>query len=179
MVKRGSKVLRKLDKIDKEIQSIKKAESKTIVEEKKIEKEEEKIEKAIFKLGRLTFKRQHFLELIRGTAGAFLGVGLGLNLLNLKNLATNLPWYNVIGILIFILTISSLLIYKNEKDYVKTEGKKIVFKRLVFLYIIALVVEFLALELFGGIPDTNEILIKMMIIGSYSAMAGAVSFSIV
>jgi hypothetical protein len=168
----------KLQKIEKEIQELKKIEKVAIREEKKIEEEEQKIEKAIFTLGNLTFKRKHILELIRGTAGAFLGVGLGMNLLNLKNLATNLPWINVLGILAFILTMSALLIYKNEKDFIKKEGKSIIIKRLCALYAIALAVELLALWLFGGIPESKELLIKMIIIGSYAATAGAVTFSI-
>jgi hypothetical protein len=177
--KDGTRVLMELRKIDAEVKDLKSAEKFVIHEEKKIENEQKKIESVIFKMGRLTFKRKHFLEIIRGAAGAFLGVGLGMNLLNLKNLATNLPWFNVVGILIFILTISSLLIYKTEKDFVKNEGKKIIFKRLIGLYLIALSVELIALWLFGGIPDSNQLLVKMIIIGSYSAMAGAVSFSIV
>lgn len=179
--KKGSRysVLGKLNKIDKEIRDIQRTEKKELEEERKIEEKEERMEKAIIRVGNLTFKRKHFLELIRGTAGAFLGVGLGINLLNLKNLATTLQWWNVIGILIFILIISSLLIYKNEKDFIKKEGKKVIFKRLFTLYLIALVVEFIALWLFGGIPSSISLLSKMIIIGSYSAMAGAVSFSIV
>jgi len=178
--KRGKKsVVKELDRLDKKVNELKSIEKRVISKENKIENEEKKIEQNLFKIGRLTFKRKHFLELIRGSAGAFLGVGLGMNLLNLKNLATNLPWFNVIGILLFILVISSLLIYKNEKDFVRAEGKKIIFKRLFTLYLIALLVEFISLWLFGGVPDSDALLVKMMIIGSYSAMAGAVSFSIV
>ena len=174
-----SEILKKLNKINKKVENIEQVERKNIRQEIKLENEQEKIEKAILKLGRFTFKREHFLEIVRGTAGAFLGVGLGMNLLNLKSLATSLPWINVFGILVFILIISSLLIYKNQKDFIKEEGKKVVFKKLIFLYLIVILVELIALTLFGGIPDEQLVLIKMLIIGSYSAMAGAVSFSIV
>jgi hypothetical protein len=177
--KKDNLVLKKLNNIEKEISSLKNTEKKTIKEEKKIETEQEKIEKTLLKLGKFTFKRKHFLEIVRGTAGSFLGVGIGMNLINLKNLSTNLPWLNVIGILVFILVISALLIYKNQKDFVKKEGKIIIFKRLFYLYLIALIVEFVALWLFGGIPSSVGLLIKMLIIGSYSAMAGAVSFSLI
>ncbi len=172
-------VLKKLDNIEKEVSSLKGTEKRAIKEEKKIEKQEDKIEKTLFKLGRLTFRRKHLLEVIRGTAGAFLGVGIGMNLINLKNLSTNLPWLNVIGILVFILVISSLLIYKNQKDFIKKEGKKVIFKKLIYLYLIALIVEFIAIWLFNSIPDSPVLLIKMLVIGSYSAMAGAVSFSLI
>ena len=174
-----SSVINELNKIDKEVKDLKKIEKSELSEDKKIEKEEEKMEKTLLSIGNMTFKRKHFLELIRGAAGAFLGVGLGMSLLNLKSLATSLPWWNVLGILLFILVISSLLIYKNDKDFIKREGKKALFRRLLTLYLITLLVEFIALWLFGGIPSSWSLLVKMIIIGSYSAMAGAVSFSIV
>ncbi len=190
MKKRSTKdtlalILRKVNRIEKELKGVEKVEKKVVAEERKIEKKEEqirkeeaRIERALFQIGKFTFKRKHLLELIRGTAGAFLGVGLGKSLLGLRSLADTLPWWNVIGILLFILIVSILLIYKSEHDYIQKEGSAIVWKKLVMLYSIALVVEFFALWLFGGIPGSAEALTKMMIIGSYSAMAGAVSFHI-
>lgn len=179
-------ILIKVNKIDKNLKGIKviektvlEEERKALAEEKVLEKEEKKIERALFQLGKFTFKRKHLLELIRGTAGAFLGVGLGKSLLSFSELAEFLPWGNVIGILVFILVISILLIYKNEHDYIQKEGVWIVWRKLGFLFLISLIVEFFALWLFGGLPTEPLILTKMMIIGSYPAMAGAVSFSIV
>ncbi len=180
------KISRRLGKIERELSTIERVEKKVEAEERlelkkqeEIRKEERKIERALFTLGKFTFKRKHLLELIRGTAGAFLGVGLGKSLLSFSGLAETLPWWNIIGIFIFILVVSTLLIYKNEHDYVQKEGISVVWKKLLFLYIIAFVVEFFALWLFGGIPGSGVILAKMMIIGSYPAMAGAVSFSII
>ena len=178
-------VLRKVRAIERELRGVEKIERKVEREERKMEKEqkeihkeEERIEHALFTLGKFTFKRKHMLELIRGTAGAFLGVGLGKSLLSVRDLALTLPWWNVIGILVFILVISILLIYKNEHDYIHKEGTSIIWKKLVFLYGISLMVEFFALWLFGGLPGTSGELTKTMIIGSYAAMAGSVSFSI-
>ncbi len=179
-------ILRKINRIEKELKGVEKIERKVereekqvMKEEKRIEEEEKKIERALVKLGKFTFKRKHLLEIIRGTAGAFLGVGLGKSLLSFNSLAESLPWWNVWGILVFILGISVLLIYKNEHDYIQKEGISIVWKKLVLLFGISLIVEFFALWLFGGLPADPVILTKMMIIGSYPAMAGAVSFSIV
>ncbi len=180
-----SLVLRRLTRIEKELKGVEKIEmrvdreeKKALKEQKKIQKEERKIERALFQIGKFTFKRKHLLEIIRGTAGAFLGVGLGKGLLSLTDLATSLPWFNIIGILVFILVISALLIYKNDHDYIHKEGIWVIWKKLAFLYAISLLVEFFALWLFGGIPASGVILGKTLIIGSYSAMAGAVSFSI-
>ena len=178
-------VLKKLGRIEKELKGIEKIEHRVereerqeLSEQKKIEKEERKIERALFQIGKFTFKRKHLLEIIRGTAGAFLGVGLGKGLLSLSDLAQTLGWLNIVGILLFILIISSLLIYKNEHDYIHKKGIFVIWKKLVFLYAISLFVEFFALWLFGGLPASSIVLGKMLIIGSYSAMAGAVSFSI-
>ena len=48
----------------------------------------------------------------------------------------------------------------------------------VLLYAISIAIEFFALWLFGSLPGTNIELIKWMILGSYAAMAGAVTFTI-
>jgi len=106
-------------------------------------------------------------------------VGLGRSLLNMEDLANNLSWWNIFGILLFILIISGLLIYKTEKDFVKKEGTGVIWRRLIALYLVALIVEFIALWLFSSLPSDPVILIKVLVIGSYAAMAGAVSFSLV
>lgn len=168
-----------LDRIERKLGSIKKEEDKILTEEKKIELDEEKVEKILFKIGRFEFKRKHVLELIRGTAGAFFGVGIGRNLLNLQDLAAKLPWWNVTGILLFVLFVSGLLIYKNEKNYVKQRGYGVVFRKLILLYVIAIAVELISLWLFKALPPEMAIIVKMLVIGSFAAMGGAVTFSIV
>ena len=174
MKKRGSSstVLRKLDKLNLKVDSIAREEKKIEREEKSVEskemaiqKEQEKVERVLFQIGNFTFRRRHLLELIRGTAGAFLGVGLGRILLNTEDLAQKLPWWNVMGIMCFILIISGLLIYKNEKSFVKKRGFGIILRRLLFLYVISLLVEFLSLWLFLAVPGSFVILVKVLIIG--------------
>lgn len=172
-------VLKKLDRIERKLGSIRQKEDRIMIEEKKLEHEEEKVEKILFNIGNFEFKRKHVLELIRGTAGAFFGVGIGRNLLNLQDLAAKLPWWNVLGILIFVLFVSGLLIYKNEKNYVKQKGYIVVFRKLILLYIIAIAVELISLWLFKALPPETAIIIKMLVIGSFAAMGGAVTFSIV
>lgn len=172
-------ILTKENKIESKLNTLQKEEQRVEKKEEKIEKEEQRIEKVLFQIGKFTFKRKHLMEVIRGTAGSFLGVGLGRSLLNMESLADTLQWWNVIGILLFILIISGLLIYKNEKDYIKKEGMQIVWRRLITLYLIALIVELIALWLFAALPGSNITLIKELIIGSYAAMAGSVSFSLI
>lgn len=180
------KISSKLNRMDSKLNKLEKVEERVETEEKvvekkevQIQKEEQKVENAIFRLGKFTFKRTHLMVLIKGTAGSFLGVGLGRSLLNMEELANKLPWWNIIGILFFILIISGLLIYKSEKETIKTEGLKIVWKRLITLYFLAILVEFIALLLFMSLPASSAALIKVLVIGSYAAMAGAVSFSLV
>ncbi len=172
--------------IEHELEEIERNEARLLKEEKKIEKregkilaEEKKIEKVLFKIGNFEFKKKHLLELIKGVAGAFLGVGIGRSILNLESLTEKLQWWNIVGILIFIISISWLLIYKNEKQYVQKHGFRLVWKKLVFLYIISLIIEYLALWLFASLPPDFATLVKVLVIGSYAAMAGAVSFSLI
>ncbi|MEK6950911.1 MAG: hypothetical protein AABX13_04275 [Nanoarchaeota archaeon] len=179
-------VLRQLNRIERKLGTLEREEEKVEREERSIEKkeaaiqkEQQKTERILFQLGQFTFKRKHLLELIRGTAGAFLGVGIGRNLLNLEELAGRLPWWNVFGILVFVLFISGLLIYKNEKDFIARKGYGVVWQKLILLYLIAALVELIALWLFKAVPGDFSTLIKMIIIGSYAAMGGAVTFTIV
>lgn len=172
--------------IHQELEEIERNEARLLKEEKKIERrekqilaEEKKIEKVLFKIGNFEFKKKHLLELIKGIAGAFLGVGLGRSILNLESITEKLQWWNIIGILVFIIGISWLLIYKNEKQYVQKHGFRLVWKKLVFLYVISIVIELLALWLFASLPGDTATLIKVLVIGSYAAMAGAVSFSLI
>jgi len=175
----------KLDNIDKKVSKIQKEENKIEKQEKrlntkinKISKEEEHIEKTLIKFGRINIKRKHVYELVRASAGAFLGVGLGRGLLGLDSLAKNLSWFNVIGILVFILAISALLIYKDQKTNIKEKGNKIIWKRLTFIYIISLLIEGMSVVLFNVQYESLTNLFKILIVGSYTAMASAVTFSL-
>ncbi|MCK4670508.1 MAG: hypothetical protein KAT43_04860 [Nanoarchaeota archaeon] len=184
--KRGSgSVITKLNKIDTRISRVERLlgkvyrkEKEIMKEEKVIEKKEKKIGKQIKSLKGFFFKRGYMMELIRGTAGAFLGVGIGQKLISSASLAETLSWSNIIGILVFILLISGLLLYKNEKIYLKKKAHVFVFRRLGELYTISILMELLGLALFAAWPGWNIILIKTLIVGSYAAMSGAVSFSI-
>jgi uncharacterized membrane protein len=186
IIKKKKPVLKRLEAMEDELKEIKTINKKILQEEKKVEEkeqniqaEQQKIEKTLFKIGNFEFKRKHLLEFIKGIAGAFLGVGLGRSLLNMESLADKLGWWNIVGILLFILIISSLLIYKNEKQYIQQKGHGIIWKKLAFLYFISLIIEFFSLWLFASLPPDMVTLIKILVIGSYAAMAGAVSFSLI
>lgn len=177
---------RKLSKVEQELRKIRKNEDRLLQQEQRIEQkenkilaEEQKIEKVLFRIGRFEFRRKHLLEFIKGVAGAFLGVGIGRGILNLDSLAEKLQWWNIVGILIFIIGISWLLIYKNEKQYVQKHGFRLVWKKLLFLYIVSIIIEWLSLWLFASLPADMATLVKVLVIGSYAAMAGAVSFSLI
>ena len=193
LISMSQTIKKKLDSLQRDIQNIKQLQKKILLREKSIDKKEgsistkedeirkheEKIERALFSIAGFTVRRKHLLELIRGVAGSFLGVGLGRNLLNMELLAASLGWFNIVGLLFFILIISGLLIYKNERKTVSVSGLKIVCSKLAFLYLCALAVEFLALLLFNALPADPVLMAKVLIIGSFAAMAGAVSFSLI
>lgn len=161
--------------VDKEENEIEKIEG----EEKKIENEEERIEKVLLKVGNFTVKRTHLLELARGFAGAFLGVGVGLGLRWVPSVAEPLSWINVMGILAFVFLISGVLIYKQEKETVKKAGMMFIFKKLLIIYFLCLAVEMIAFALFDIIPSDIFSLIKSLVVGSYPAMAGAITFTLI
>jgi uncharacterized membrane protein len=173
---------RKLNKVEKIEEHLDKLVGKEERDVKKIEVEEKKIEKAVVRVGNINIKRSHLMELARGTAGAFLGVGLGQALANSVTLAGKLPWINILGILFFVLVLVGLLIYKNDKDQAKNHPEGVfvyIFQKLVTLYAISLVVQLLGLILFNNFPGWNEILLKALIIGSYAAMSSAAAFTLI
>ena len=149
-------------------------------EVKRIESEEQRIEQEVLSIGKLTIKRSHILELARGTAGAFLGVGLGQSLGNSVLLAEKLPWLNIFGILFFIIVITGLLIYKNDKEVInKRHPVRYIGGKIAYLYLISLVVQLLGLILFNNFPGVNVTLYKALVIGSYTAMSSAVAFTLI
>ncbi|MGH7203274.1 MAG: hypothetical protein ACREHC_02420 [Candidatus Levyibacteriota bacterium] len=77
-------IAKRLDALDQAIEKVEKLEEhlrKIVDKEQKelelIENEEIKIEKSLVQVGGVSIKRSHLLEVARGAAGAFLGVGLG------------------------------------------------------------------------------------------------------
>ncbi len=185
MVAKKKSMQKRLDSIDKRISRIEKEEKNIEKEEKRVEgkieavvKSEQNIEKTILKLGRFNFKKKHLVEFTRASAGAFLGVGIGRGLIGLDNIAKNLAWLNVIGILFFILFISSLLVYRDEKKHMPKVGASVLAQRLFFIYLISVSIEFISLLLFNVQYDSTETLIKIIIVGSYTAMASAITFSL-
>lgn len=181
--KRGDET--RLDLIDQRLRKIEENEGRIEKEEKSVEKkldkvsqEEQHIEKIILSWGRFNVKKKHLLELIRASAGAFLGVGIGRGLVGLDNVAKGLAWANVIGILIFILGISALLIYKDERKNIKKGGAMVVIRRLAFIYFVSVLIEFISLVLFNVPYESPATLLKIIIVGSYTAMASAITFSL-
>ena len=143
-----------------------------------VEKNIDKIEESIVQIGRFTVGREHFMELARGVAGAFLGVGVGLGIRWMPGVAENLAWANAIGILVFIFALGAILIYKNEKEWISKQGNSFIPKRLMHLFMISIGVEIVALYLFNLMPTDPSIAIKTLIVGSYPAMSGAITFTI-
>ncbi len=170
--------LKKLEGIEEDLEKIVNRENKEI---KKIEEEEAGIEKAIIRIGRLTFRRSKLMELARGVAGAFLGVGLGQALGISVNLAKRIPWPNAFGLLLFILLLAGILIYKNDKTLIQGSQKhplRYITDKIAVLYAISLTVELVGLILFNNFPGWNGLLVKSLVVGSFPAMSSAAAFSI-
>lgn len=170
--------LESLNRIEASLETVVKKENKELAA---IEKEEQTIERSLLKIGNFTLKRSHLLELARGTAGAFLGVGVGQALGISVNLAKKIPWPNAIGLLLFIILLVGILIYKNDRAAMAGTRKhplRYIFERIGQLYMIACAVELIGLILFNNFPGWNGLLIKTLVVGSFPAMSSAAAFSI-
>jgi uncharacterized membrane protein len=182
LTSKASRLDREIAEVEKMEEHLEKVVDREEKELKEIEGEEEKIEKEILRVGNFALKRSHFLELARGTAGAFLGVGLGQALGGSVKTAQTLPWVNTLGILLFVLLLVGVLINKNDKDSIKKSNHhpiRYVFNKLVVLYCLSLIVQLLGLFLFNNFPGWNIILVKSLIVGSYAAMSSAVAFTLI
>ncbi len=170
--------LNRLNSIEEKLEEVVEKEDKELAQ---LEKEEHRVEQSLVKLGDFTIKRSHLLELARGTAGAFLGVGLGQALGISVILAQKLPWPNVIGILLFIFVLVGLLIYKNDQSYIKSHNSstfRYIMAKITTLYAISLTVELIGLILFKNFSGWNMLLLKTLLVGSYPAMSSAAAFSL-
>lgn len=175
----------RLDAIEHSIRKIAREETRIEKEEKTVEKkidavakEEQHIEHIVLKFWNIDIRKRHLLELLRASAGAFLGVGIGRGLIGLDSVARGLDWLNILGILFFVLGISALLIYKDQRERVKKEGYGVLFQRLFFIYTVSVIIEFVSLILFKVPYESAEGLLKILIVGSYTAMASAITFSL-
>ena len=187
-----SEMSEKMDRLERKIDALRKQSERTEddVEESlegqeetekdinKLEKDIDKIEEQVYKLGKFTVGREHVMELARGAAGAFLGVGIGLGVRWMPGMAENLEWVHAGAILFFILVVGSLLIWKNEREWIARQGNWFIPKRLVHLFIISLVMESIGLVIFNMMPSDPSVAIKTLIVGSYPAMSGAITFTI-
>ncbi len=150
-------------------------------EEALLEKDEARIERRVVAIGNFTVKRSHLLELARGVAGAFLGVGLGQALGGAVTLAERLHWLNIIGILVFVIVVVSVLVYRNDKQMIADNHLnpiRYVVRTVAVLYVTSLSVQLLALGLFNNFPGWNILLVKALIVGSFPAMSSAAAFTI-
>jgi hypothetical protein len=194
-----SEISRKMDRLERKIDLLRRQSEKTEddVEEslqdrkdadkdiegieddvQKMEKDIDKMEEAIFQIGKITIGREHVMELARGAAGAFLGVGIGLGVRWMPGIAANLEWIHAASVLVFIFMVGSLLVWKNEREWIAKQGNWFIPKRLIHLFIISIGVEIVALSIFNMLPLGLEDVIKTLIVGSYPAMSGAITFTI-
>lgn len=171
--------LESLGGIETDVEKLVEREDKEL---KKIEKEEVVIEKNLLKIGSFTVKRSKVLELARGVAGAFLGVGLGQALGISVTLAKKIAWPNAVGLLFFIILLAGVLVYKNDKTLIAGSQKhpvRYVTDRIAVLYAISAIVELIGLILFNNFPGWNSLLVKAIVVGSFPAMSSAAAFSII
>jgi len=176
MAARTSKRLSKIEKIGH-------VEKRLATEERKIEKEEKKIEKVekeiLFEIGSFKLRKKHVFDVAKIAGGALLGTGLGLDLMsNYEEIATQLPWFKVIGLFVTSMFIAALMIYHEDHAEIRKVKHKALFlaKRLLTIYLISITVVSLVTIFFSPELIPLELIIKVLFIGSFSAVSGAVTF---
>ena len=168
-----------------EEQKIEREEKNIEAEEKKIEKKEAKIEKIekeiLFKIGKFKVSKKHVFDVTKITAGALLGTGLGQALAGYTDL-TALPWLNTVGIFALSVALSALMLYKEEKTEIKQAKEPALYltKRVVEVYLISFFIVAATLVLFSpeALALDLELFLKIVLIGSFSAVSGAITFSL-
>ncbi|MBI2971342.1 MAG: hypothetical protein HYY37_02920 [Candidatus Aenigmarchaeota archaeon] len=167
-----------IEKIEERIEQLEEKDQETLekIEQKEeaIEQIEERIEKAIVGLGNFTLKKSYLLETTRALAGAALGVSVGMGLRIIPEIAENLPWVNIAGILMFIVFVAIVLIYRTER----VTGRGHVLGKLFEIVFISLMVEITALSLFNILPPDAESVVKVLVVGLFPTMSGAITFRI-
>ena len=143
-----------------------------------MERDLDKIEGDVVKIRKFTIQKRHLTELARGTAGAFIGISIGMGLRWVPIFAAQIEWINAIAILIFIMGLGAVLLFKAEGEWIAKEGNIYVAKRLGQLFGISTFVIILAMFMFNMVPDTPEMFVKTVVVGLYPAMSGAITFTI-
>jgi hypothetical protein len=167
-----------------EEKKIEKEEKKIVAEEKNIVKKERKIIKLekqlIFKIGKLKVTKQHVFDVAKVTGGAMLGTGLGWNIVGrYGDLAAQLEWFKIIGLILVSLILATVLIYHEERNVLKRKKNKpaYILSKLAIVYVISFGVVAIISYLLSPVLPNTELLIKILFIGSFSAVSGAITFN--
>ena len=172
-------------KIGREEKKLEELERNILTEEKKIEAFESKIleeeHEILLSLGTLKVKKEHIFDFFKIVGGALVGTSFGAGLVSTTEFAASLPWLNVLGIFLLSFVIGGALIYKAEKDHVdkKSYKKSYIALRLIYIWLIALVVGGFSGFLFLSEPVEFAVFMKVLLVGSYPALAGALGFNFV
>ncbi len=156
-----------------------------IREEKKIEALEKKILKEeheiIGSLGKLKLKQGHLLDFFKIVGGALIGTSFGAKIVGQTELVQSIPWINVIGIFVLSLVVGFAMVYKAEKDKLKKmkNPKTYLLLRLFYIWVIAAAIGGLSSSLFITEPLETLVFIKVVLVGSYPALAGAIGFNFI
>ncbi len=179
--RKRSSIAKKIQEIEKKEEAIENLEERIEdLQEKseetldKINEGEKRIESAVLALGRFTIRKKYLLETTRVLAGAALGVSVGMSLRIIPEIAKNLPWANIFGIFSFIMFISVVLVYRTEHIL----GRGNVLKKLLEIMLISAFVEVVTLYLFNILPSDPETLLKVVVVGLFPTMSGAITFRI-
>ncbi len=91
-----------------------------------------------------------------------------------------LSWFKVAGITIMAVLVSCLLVYKEEKTEIHASKHpwRYLGKRVLSIYVISFLIVALASFFFAVEVPPLEIAVKALLVGSFSAVSGAITFDL-
>jgi len=177
LLEEEKKIEREEAKLAKEVKAIKKAEENIEKREIEIEKLEKEV---LFKIGSLKVRKKHIFDNTKIVAGALLGTGLGRAIESSRGFAETLPLTNILAIVGISLILAALLTFKTEKKEILSSKTpmKYILGRVAHIYLVAILVVALSSLLFVTEFPEPVLFLKVLLISSFSAVSGAITFSL-
>lgn len=177
------KTLEKLEKEEKDLEKLAKLEKKeldkVLARERNIEKEEQDIERVLFSFLGIRIKKYHIQQITKGFIGAFFGIVVS-NFLFDFQMIIDVPWVNIVGITTFLIIVSVVVLYNQEKRFIRKVGNFHMVRELIILYVSAFIGIFFTLFFFNLLPlTTGELFARYIFIFLVPAITGALTLTVI
>ena len=114
----------------------------------------------------------------KGFVGAFFGIVVS-NFLFDFPIVINVPWVNIIGLTVFLLITSIVVLYNQEKRFLEKLGSFHLIRELVIMYLSAFIGIFFTLLFFNILPFSIEGFLRHIFIFLVPAIVGALTLTVI